>query len=467
MRREAQCLRSDSFKTGQVQEVLHLPSLFQGMSVILIMHTIPAGYLIVNDVIYIAVVSYIFFKLTPSRKKIFRICYLPLTIIALIIDILACNLNDIVLITGTVLLSLLLDRGNSSEDITNMLLSLAVGSIASLTGSGILTFIPLRYDSNPGLLMLFMWTVQLTCFLLAYRMVIMIIERFRPIMDSWPVVLITLYTYISSAYVNFMSDRYFVHIAPLVILFLITQGVFLIILFNFELSRHDELNRQKMQQSEINSLMEYTEKLEREERRLRKFKHDSQNMLLSLRELADFEDRNAFNQGVMKLEEYFNVRFASNEIWGFNDFDNLKNPYVKSIFISKVQDMRNMKITAEFSCPKIIEDIDIPVFDLVRVLGITLDNAVEAVSGNRNGRIAMNIMKVRGAVKFVISNTVTGPHKPVGKLIQEGYTTKSRHQGLGLGNIRDIRKENGNLFVSYKYEEDMFVATITVQQKEG
>lgn len=75
------------------------------------MHTIPAGYLIVNDVIYIAVVSYIFFKLTPSRKKIFRICYLPLTIIALIIDILACNLNDIVLITGTVLLSLLLDRG--------------------------------------------------------------------------------------------------------------------------------------------------------------------------------------------------------------------------------------------------------------------------------------------------------------------------------------------------------------------
>ena len=190
-------------------------------------------------------------------------------------------------------------------------------------------------------------------------------------------------------------------------------------------------------------------------------------MLLSLKELADFEDRNEFKQGVMNLEEYFNVRFASNEIWGFNDFDNLKNPYVKSIFINKVQDMRNMKITAEFSCPKIIEDIDIPVFDLVRVLGITLDNAVEAVSGNRNGRIAMNIMKVRGAVKFVISNTVTGPHKPVGKLIQEGYTTKSRHHGLGLGNIRDIRKGNGNLFVSYKYEEDMFVATITVQQKEG
>ena len=114
-----------------------------------------------------------------------------------------------------------------------------------------------------------------------------------------------------------------------------------------------------------------------------------------------------------------------------------------------------------------VQTCALPIY-LVRVLGITLDNAVEAVSGNSDGgRIAMNIMKARGAVKFVVSNTVTGPHKPVGKLIQEGYTTKSRHQGLGLGNIRDIRKENGNLFVSYKYEEDMFVATITVQQKEG
>ena len=110
--------------------------------------------------------------------------------------------------------------------------------------------------------MCILWGIQITCSFLAFKLINKIIERFRPIMDSWPVVLITLYTYISSAYVNFMSDRYFVHIAPLVILFLVTQGVFLIILFNFELSRHDELNRQKMQQSEINSLMEYTEKLE-------------------------------------------------------------------------------------------------------------------------------------------------------------------------------------------------------------
>lgn len=313
------------------------------------------------------------------------------------------------------------------------------------------------------------WIIETFSSLIIYNISGKIIKKYSAILDKRASLTVALYAYISVTFIDVISHKIniFGRIIPLIITFLIIQCIFVIILFNFELSRHDKLNEQKIKQTEIEGLLKYTEKLEKEERRLRKFKHDSQNMLLSLKELADFEDRNEFKQGVMKLEEYFNVRFASNEIWEFNDFDNLKNPYVKSIFINKVQDMRNMKITAEFSCPKIIEDIDIPVFDLVRVLGITLDNAVEAVSGNRNGRIAMNIMKVRGAVKFVISNTVTGPHKPVGKLIQEGYTTKSRHHGLGLGNIRDIRKENGNLFVSYKYEEDMFVATITVQQKEG
>lgn len=431
------------------------------------MHTVGAVYLIIEDIIYLLIASKCFFKLSAQKENTFFRYYLAVAFLGFIINVLFNDLIDIVLLAGILILSFFFDKNNVTNNLAIMLISLAIDLLSTLIGSGILTIIPTKYDGKSLYLMCILWGIQITCSFLAFKLINKIIERFRPIMNSWPVVLITLYTYISSAYVNFMSDRYFVHIAPLVILFLVTQGVFLIILFNFELSRHDELNRQKMQQSEINSLMEYTEKLEREERRLRKFKHDSQNMLLSLKELADFEGRNEFKQGVMNLEEYFNIRFASNEIWGFNDFDNLKNPYVKSIFISKVQDMRNMKITAEFSCPKIIEDIDIPVFDLVRVLGITLDNAGEAVSGNSDGRIAMNIMKVRGAVKFVISNTVTGPHKPVGKLIQEGYTTKSRHHGLGLGNIRDIRKENGNLFVSYKYEEDMFVATITVQQKEG
>lgn len=433
------------------------------------MHTFGADYFILSDIIYLFLSSICFFKISSKKSKTFTLCYAALTSIAFISNTYFYDIADYVMILGMLFLSLMIDPQNLSTNIMNILISFSIIDLSTLIGSSVLTNIPVSYDNKPLFLMMIIWIIETFSSLIVYNISGKIIKKYSAILDKRASLTVALYAYISVTFLDVISHKIniFGRIIPLIITFLIIQCIFVIISFNFELSRHDKLNEQKIKQTEIEGLLKYTEKLEKEERKLRKFKHDYQNMLLSLKELADFEDRNEFKQGVMNLEEYFNVRFASNEIWEFNDFDNLKNPYVKSIFISKVQDMRSMKITAEFSCPKIIEDIDIPVFDLVRVLGITLDNAVEAVSGNRNGRIAMNIMKVRDAVKFVISNTVTGPHKPVGKLIQEGYTTKSRHHGLGLGNIRDIRKENGNLFVSYKYEEDMFVATITVQQKEG
>ena len=434
------------------------------------MHTFGADYFILSDIIYLFLSSICFFKISSKKSKTFTLCYAALASIVFISNTYFYDIADYVMILGMLFLSLMIDPQNLSTNIMNILISFSIIDLSTLIGSYVLTNIPVSYDNKPLFLMMIIWTIETFSSLIIYNISGKIIKKYSAILDKRASLTVALYAYISVTFLDVISHKIniFGRIIPLIITFLIIQCIFVIISFNFELSRHDKLNEQKIKQTEIEGLLKYTEKLEKEERKLRKFKHDYQNMLLSLKELADFEDRNEFKQGVMNLEEYFNVRFASNEIWEFNDFDNLKNPYVKSIFISKVQDMRNMKITAEFSCPKIIEDIDIPVFDLVRVLGITLDNAVEAVSGNRNGRIAMNIMKVRGAVKFVISNTVTGPHKtPVGKLIQEGYTTKSRHQGLGLGNIRDIRKENGNLFVAYKYEENMFVATITVQQKEG
>ena len=433
------------------------------------MHTFGADYFILSDIIYLFLSSICFFKISSKKSKTFTLCYAVLASIAFISNTYFYDIADYVMILGMLFLSLMIDPQNLSTNIMNILISFSIIDLSTLIGSSVLTNIPVSYDNKPLFLMMIIWIIETFSSLIIYNISGKIIKKYSAILYKRASLTVALYAYISVTFLDVISHKIniFGRIIPLIITFLIIQCIFVIISFNFELSRHDKINEQKIKQTEIEGLLKYTEKLEKEERKLRKFKHDYQNMLLSLKELADFEDRNEFKQGVMNLEEYFNVRFASNEIWEFNDFDNLKNPYVKSIFISKVQDMRNMKITAEFSCPKIIEDIDIPVFDLVRVLGITLDNAVEAVSGNSDGRIAMNIMKVRGAVKFVISNTVTGPHKPVGKLIQEGYTTKSRHHGLGLGNIRDIRKENGNLFVSYKYEKDMFIATITVQQKEG
>ena len=430
------------------------------------MHTFGADYFILSDIIYLFFSSICFFKISSKKSKTFTLCYAALASIAFISNTYFYDIADYVMILGMLFLSLMIDPKNLSTNIMNILISFSIIDLSTLIGSSVLTNIPVSYDNKPLFLMMIIWIIETFSSLIIYNISGKIIKKYSAILDKRASLTVALYAYISVTFLDVISHKIniFGRIIPLIITFLIIQCIFVIILFNFELSRHDKLNEQKIKQTEIEGLLKYTEKLEKEERKLRKFKHDYQNMLLSLKELADFEDRNEFKQGVMNLEEYFNVRFTSNEIWGFNDFDNLKNPYLKSIFISKVQDMREQKIIAEFSCPQIIENINIPIFDFVRVIGITLDNSIEAVCGHEDGRILMNISKNDDATKFVISNTMFETQKPIQQLISEGYTSKDNHSGLGLKNINEIQTNNSNLFVSYKYEKNLFVATIIVQE---
>ncbi|EGX98772.1 hypothetical protein ANHS_659, partial [Ligilactobacillus ruminis ATCC 25644] len=302
------------------------------------MHTFGADYFILSDIIYLFLSSICFFKISSKKSKTFTLCYAVLASIAFISNTYFYDIADYVMILGMLFLSLMIDPQNLSTNIMNILISFSIIDLSTLIGSSVLTNIPVSYDNKPLFLMMIIWIIEMFSSLIIYNISGKIIKKYSAILDKRASLTVALYAYISVTFLDVISHKIniFGRIIPLIITFLIIQCIFVIILFNFELSRHDKLNEQKIKQTEIEGLLKYTEKLEKEERKLRKFKHDYQNMLLSLKELADFEDRNEFKQGVMKLEEYFNVRFASNEIWEFNDFDNLKNPYVKSIFINKV-----------------------------------------------------------------------------------------------------------------------------------
>lgn len=116
----------------------------------------------------------------------------------------------------------------------------------------------------------------------------------------------------------------------LILLVVITlQLIFSLYIYNSSKKiRQDKLNIQQIKDLKI-----YTQQLESSQRKLRKFKHDYQNMLLSLSISAK---KNHDKELVDKLAEYSNKTLEDKVLWQFNDIDNIKDDLLKSLLISKL-----------------------------------------------------------------------------------------------------------------------------------
>ena len=99
-------------------------------------------------------------------------------------------------------------------------------------------------------------------------------------------------------------------------------------------------------------------------------------MLLSLKLSAK---KSHDKELIDKLAEYSSKTLEDKVLWQFNDVDNVKDELLKSLFISKLNRIFQNNIQYSFECRIVIENLSNKYnsFDIVRILGIVYDNAIE------------------------------------------------------------------------------------------
>ncbi|EIT2196971.1 GHKL domain-containing protein, partial [Enterococcus faecalis] len=127
---------------------------------------------------------------------------------------------------------------------------------------------------------------------------------------------------------------------------------------------------------------------------------------------------------------------------------------------SKFYEASEHKIHCRFECTEIIENIPIAIFDCVRILGIILDNAIEATKESENKSLSVMIYQDDEQVEFLIKNSCKETNLSLNELIKANISTKVGHEGLGLNTIQDIKEKNKNIFVQYKKNSKQFVTQI-------
>ncbi len=96
---------------------------------------------------------------------------------------------------------------------------------------------------------------------------------------------------------------------------------------------------------------------------------------------------------------------------------------------------------------EVMDDIDnLPgdIVSIVRIIGILVDNAIEASQNQDNPQINLALIKYNSkAYSFSIVNKINKKVE-LNKIIERGYTTKENHTGLGLDNVLQLVEKSEN-----------------------
>ena len=111
------------------------------------------------------------------------------------------------------------------------------------------------------------------------------------------------------------------------------------------------------------------------------------------------------------------------------------------MLISKLYTASQKYIHCTFECPNVIQNIPMDIFDFVRVLGILIDNALEAAEESEQKELAVAIYQDKEQMEISIINSCNQAKESINQLTKKGVTTKKGHSGLGLSNIEEINRK--------------------------
>ena len=206
--------------------------------------------------------------------------------------------------------------------------------------------------------------------------------------------------------------------------------------------------REKIQtetkQREFQDLQDYTRNLEAMYDGLRSFKHDYINILTSLSGYIE-------NGDMAELKDFFEEKILPTENlimqgdYKLNQLSNIAVVEIKSLLSAKMIHAHEMGIDVTIDIPENIPNFPMDTVDLARILGIFLDNAMEAALEAAHPEVGLNIIQNPDTVAVIISNSLQDGDIALHKLKQQGFTTKAGHTGIGLANAQRMIRSYDNI----------------------
>ncbi|HEY9059658.1 MAG TPA: GHKL domain-containing protein [Pseudobacteroides sp.] len=191
---------------------------------------------------------------------------------------------------------------------------------------------------------------------------------------------------------------------------------------------------------------------------LRGFKHDFNNNVQAIGGYITLNDIEGLKKYYLQLQS--DTRRINNTLPLSKYVKN--NPALYGLLLSKLSyaELKDIQFIINIMDEYSIERIKI--YDLCKVMGILLDNALEAAVESAKKYVELSIAKnSQNAIIIEIINSYAGsPNKE--KIFENGYTTKAGHSGFGLWEVKKIISKYQNCSLTTSVTESLFTQRIEI-----
>lgn len=148
------------------------------------------------------------------------------------------------------------------------------------------------------------------------------------------------------------------------------------------------------------------------------------------------------------------------------DLNNIKESGLKALVVFKVAVIEKKGIDMEIVVDEEINDTIIPSKDLCDIIGVFLDNAIDATVESEDPYISLCIMKNNGKILISITNSIKKNMQiDKQKIFSKGYSTKGDGRGYGLSIVDDIIKKYEELELTTTVENEFFTQELCITNK--
>ncbi|MCL2188306.1 MAG: GHKL domain-containing protein [Defluviitaleaceae bacterium] len=210
------------------------------------------------------------------------------------------------------------------------------------------------------------------------------------------------------------------------------------------------------------AFMKYVHDLEESYTALRTIKHDYVNILTSFKLYIDSEDIKGLGKYYYEeLSEINKDLLRQDQRMG--SLQNIKPREIKSILAYKCAMAEQHEINTDIEVSEPINTFAVSTAVVCQILGILLDNAIDAAAETANKKLHIAVINNPSAAVFIVKNTWVRQAIPINKMFELGFSTKSQGSGMGLYTVRKYTEKIKGLHLETEVTDTEFIQTLTIK----